>query len=312
MSREVKLIETITANLPTRADTLVGAGDDCAVIDQSPDQSLLLKTDAVVEGIHFQKNDPPDKVGHKALARALSDIAAMAGEPNSALITLGLPRDFDQKWVEMFYSGLNATAQAFDVAIVGGETVSSPERIFCSVALTGKVVRDKAVLRKNARVRDALFVTGDLGGSIDGKHLNFTPRVKEAQWMAEHFDLHAMIDLSDGLAGDLHHICKASGVGAEVWADFLPLSRAARMRARQGDTAKPAVAAAMTDGEDFELLFSIDPGDAVKLKDQWSKEFSETPISCIGKILEQPGIRLKDEQGIRPLTWHGYDHFQQS
>jgi thiamine-monophosphate kinase len=234
----------------------------------------------------------------------------MAGEPNSALITLGLPKDFDQQWIETFYSGLNATAQAFNVAIVGGETVSSPERIFCSVALTGKVAKDKAVLRKNARVGDALFVTGELGGSIDGRHLDFTPRVNEAQWMAEHFDLHAMIDLSDGLAGDLHHVCKASGVGAEVWTDYLPLSRAARIRAKEGDTAKPAVAAALTDGEDFELLFSIDPGDAVKLKDQWRKAFPETPISCIGKIMEQPGIQLKDEQGIRPLTWHGYDHFQ--
>lgn len=312
MSREVKLIESITSNLPTRPDTIVGAGDDCAVIDNGPDHSLLLKTDAVVEGVHFEKNDPADKVGHKALARALSDIAAMSGQPNSAVITLGLPRDFDQQWVETFYEGLNATALAFGVAIVGGETVSSPDRIFCSVALTGRVAKDKAVLRRNARVRDALFVTGELGGSIDGKHLDFTPRIKEAQWLAENFDLHAMIDLSDGLAGDLYQICKVSGVGAEVWADYLPLSQAARIRAKRGDAAKPAVAAAMTDGEDFELLIAIDPGDAVKLKDQWRETFPETPIGCIGKIMEQPGVRIKDEHGIRPLTSHGYDHFQQS
>ena len=100
MNREVNLIETITTKLPTRPDTLVGVGDDCAVIDNGPDHSILLKTDAIVEGVHFKKNDPADKVGHKALARALSDIAAMAGEPNSALITLGLPGDFDQQWVE--------------------------------------------------------------------------------------------------------------------------------------------------------------------------------------------------------------------
>jgi len=310
MNREVNLIETITAKLPTRPDTLVGVGDDCAVIDNGPDHSILLKTDAIVEGVHFKKNDPADKVGHKALARALSDIAAMAGEPNSALITLGLPGDFDQQWVETLYEGLNATARAYDVAIVGGETVSSPERIFCSVALTGKVGREQAVLRKNARVRDALFVTGELGGSIEGKHLDFTPRIKEAQWLAEHFVLHSMIDLSDGLAGDLQHICKASGVGAEVWTDYLPVSRVARLQAKQGDAAKPAVTAALTDGEDFELLFSIAPADAVKLKDQWREAFPETPISCIGKIMEQPGIHLKDEQGIRPLSWHGYDHFQ--
>ena len=312
MSREVKLIQTITADLPTRSDTLVGAGDDCAVIGNGKEYSLLLKTDAVVEGIHFQKSDPADKVGHKALARALSDIAAMAGEPNSAVITLGLPKDYDQGWVEKFYEGLNALAKSFEGAIVGGETVCSPDRIFCSVALTGKVANDKAVLRKNARVRDAIFVTGELGGSIEGKHLDFTPRIKEAKWLAKSFDLHAMIDLSDGLGGDLHCICQASGVGAELWSDYLPVSRAAKIRAKQGDAAKPAVVAAMTDGEDFELLFCINPADAVKLKDQWHELFPETPISCIGKIMEQPGVLLKDKQGVRPLTWHGYDHFQQS
>ncbi len=310
MSREVKLIETITAGLPTRNDTLVGAGDDCAVIDNGVEHSLLLKTDAVVEGIHFLKNDPAEKVGHKALARALSDIAAMAGNPNSAVITLGLPRDYDQAWVESFYDGLNELARTFEVAIVGGETVCSPDRIFCSVALTGKVTKDKAVLRKNARVRDAVFVTGDLGGSIDGKHLDFVPRIKEAQWLTKHFDIHAMIDLSDGLAGDLHRICEASAVGAEVWTDFLPISRAAKIRAKQGDAAKPALAAAMTDGEDFELLFCIDPANAVKLKDLWRETFPDLPITCIGKIMEQPGVRLKDDHGVRPLTWHGYDHFQ--
>ena len=310
MSREVKLIESIIANLPTRDDTLVGAGDDCAVIENGDEQSLLLKTDAVVEGINFKKSDLAGKVGRKALARALSDIAAMAGEPNSAVITLGLPKDYEPQWVESFYQGLNALALEFQVAVVGGETVCSPDRIFCSVALTGKVAKYKAILRKNARVRDALFVTGDLGGSIEGKHFDFIPRIKEAQWLARSFDLHAMIDLSDGLAGDLHRICQSSAVGAEVWSDYLPISRIAKLRAKQGDTAKPAMAAAMTDGEDFELLFCLDPADAVNLKDQWRKKFPETPLSCIGKIMEQPGVRLKNQHGISPLTWHGYDHFQ--
>jgi len=310
MSREVKLIEAITANLPQREDTVVGAGDDCAVVESDASKHMLLKTDAVVEGIHFESSHPAEKVGHKALARALSDIAAMGGTPHSAVVTLGLPKSFDQQWVLDFYQGLNALATRFQVAVVGGETVCSPGAIVCSVALTGTVAPGKAILRSTARVRDGLFVTGDLGGSIAGKHLEFTPRIKEAQWLAEHFDIHAMIDLSDGLAGDLQRICSASGVGAEVWSDYLPISRAARLRAKDGDTAKPSVAAAMTDGEDFELLLCLDPSEAVRLKDAWRETFPETTITCIGKIIEQPDVILKDQQGSRPIQWHGYDHFQ--
>ena len=119
-----------------------------------------------------------------------------------------------------------------------------------------------------------------------------------------------MIDLSDGLAGDIQHICQSSGVGAELWGEYLPVSRAAKLRAKQGDTAKPAIAAAMTDGEDFELLFCVDPADAVSLKDKWREAFPDTPISCIGKIIEQSEVLFKDQSGIRPLKWHGYDHFQ--
>ncbi|MDA0749463.1 MAG: thiamine-phosphate kinase [Verrucomicrobia bacterium] len=310
MSREIKLIQSIIEKLPIREDTVVGAGDDCAVIDTPGDMQLLFKTDAIVEGIHFTGDHPPEKVGYKALARALSDVAAMGGSPNSAVITIGLPRDYDEAWVMGFYQGLNQLAQTFGVAVVGGETVCSPDRIFCSVALTGNVSRGKAVRRSTARVRDAVFVTGELGGSIDGKHLDFVPRIKEAAWLVKHFDVHAMIDLSDGLAGDIQHICRSSGVGAELWGAYLPVSRAAKLRARKGDTAKPAVAAAMTDGEDFELLFCVDPAEAVSLKDKWRQVFPDTPISCIGKIIEQPEVLFKDQNGIRPLRWHGYDHFQ--
>lgn len=310
MSREIKLIQSIIGKLPTRKDTIVGAGDDCAVIDAQGDAQLLLKTDAIVEGIHFTKDHPAEKVGHKALGRALSDVAAMGGRPNSAVVTIGLPKDYDEAWVAGFYEGLNQLAQSFDVAVVGGETVCSPDRIFCSVALTGEVAKGKAILRSNARVRDAVFVTGELGGSLDGKHLDFVPRIKEASWLVEHFDLHAMIDLSDGLAGDIQQICRSSGVGAELWGEYLPVSRAAKLRARKGDTAKPALAAAMTDGEDFELLFCLDPADAVPLKDKWREAFPDTPIRCIGKIIEQPEVLFKDQNGIRPLRWHGYDHFQ--
>src|SRR5205814_2468571 len=163
-----------------------------------PDKLLLFKTDAVVEGIHFTSETPPEKVGHKALARCLSDIAAMGGEPSSAVVTIGLPTKFDAAFVEKIYSGMSALAEKFGVAIVGGETTTNPERIFISVALIGFAGRERIVLRSGAKVGDALFVTGELGGSLAGKHLDFEPRVAEGRWLGENFSIHAMIDLSDG------------------------------------------------------------------------------------------------------------------
>src|SRR5262249_13237638 len=146
----------------------------------------------------------------------LSDIAAMAGTPTAALITIGLPRKFDAAHVARIYDGINAVARRFDVAIVGGETTTNPERIFISVALLGTVQRGKAILRSGAKAGDALFVTGQLGGSLLGRHLEAEPRLTEARWLADHFKVHAMLDISDGLAGDLRHILNASHVGAEL------------------------------------------------------------------------------------------------
>src|SRR5207245_8036950 len=140
----------------------------------------------------------------------------MAGTPTAALVTLALPRDFDADFVERIYAGINALARRHEVAIVGGETTTNPERTLIAVALLGWVVRGKAVLRSGAQAGDAIFVTGELGGSLAAKHLEFEPRVVEARWLAEHFAVHAMLDVSDGLAGDLRHILKASQVGGEL------------------------------------------------------------------------------------------------
>jgi thiamine-monophosphate kinase len=307
---EFALIQRLTRSLPTNPSVVVGAGDDCAVLDVGmPDRLLLFKTDAVVEGVHFASDAPPEKIGHKALGRCLSDIAAMAGTPTAALITIGLARDFKPEMVEAIYTGMNALARRHQVAIVGGETTSSPERIFISVALLGWVPRGKGVLRSGAEAGDAIFVTGELGGSLAGKHLEFEPRLAEARWLAQHFSLHAMLDVSDGLAGDLRHILAASRVGAELLATSIPISREARLAAKAGSSAKPALLAALTDGEDFELLFTVACRDAVPLLDAWRKQFPKLPLACIGRIKAGEGVTIRDKHSVRPLTAHGYEHF---
>ena len=307
---EFEIIHRLTRNLPMNESVVAGAGDDCAVLDVGADGRLLLfKTDAVVEGIHFTNETAPEKIGRKALARCLSDIAAMAGTPTAALVTLALPRKFDVEFVEKIYAGLSALARQHGVAIVGGETTTNPEHMLISIALIGFVPRGKVLLRSGAKAGDAIFVTGELGGSLAGKHLDFEPRLAEARWLADNFSLHALMDVSDGLAGDLRHILKASGVGAELLKRAVPVSRAAKEISKRGDAAKPAFVAALTDGEDFELLFTVASKDAVPLLDAWKQEFPKLRLSCIGKIVAGQGIKLRDETGVRPLTAHGYDHF---
>ena len=307
---EFELIARLTRVLPTNESVVTGAGDDCAVLDLGlADKLVLFKTDAVVEGFHFTRETPPEKIGRKALARCLSDLAAMAGTPTAALVTIALPEKSDPEFVTKIYDGLNALAREHGVAIAGGETTTNPGRILISISLLGTVARGKQVLRSGAKAGDAIFVTGELGGSLADRHLDFEPRLAEARWLAGHFAIHAMIDLSDGLAGDLRHILGASGVGAELLKSAVPVSHAAKARAKTSSTAKPAFAAALTDGEDFELLFTVAGRDAVKLLDAWRKKFPKLKLSCIGKIVAGDGILIRDRSGSHKLNAHGYVHF---
>jgi len=152
-------------------------------------------------------------------------------------------------------------------------------------------------------------VSGTLGGSIAGRHLEFTPRLVEARWLVEHFAIHAMIDLSDGLAGDLRHLLQAAGVGAVLRKPSIPVSREAKARARANSTAKTGLLAALTDGEDFELLFTVAAGDAIRLLDGWKQQFPDSKLSCIGKIIAGEGIRLNDQHGSQLFHGDGYVHF---
>ena len=304
---ETELIQRLTQNLPADSSVLTGPGDDCAVLDWSGSK-LLFKTDAIVEGIHFERDTPPKTIGRKALARALSDIAAMSGTPTHALITLGVHAEMEPSLIEAVYQGLRDCAREHHVNIVGGETTSLSQ-LTLSISLIGRA--SKPILRTGSAVGDAIFVSGELGGSLAGHHLNFTPRLKEARWLSDQDIVHAMIDLSDGLATDLRHLL-SDQTGAELLTRALPIRRAAKERARDNPSGKTALLAALTDGEDYELLFTVSSKDAVPLLDGWKSAFPETPLHCIGKITDQPGIALRDDKGVKPLTLHGYDHLEQS
>jgi len=307
---EFELIAKLTQALPTNPSVVTGAGDDCAVLDLGvADKLFLFKTDAVVEGFHFTRETSPGKIGRKALARCLSDIAAMAGTPAAALATIALPPDFEPEFIQKIYDGMNALAREHGVAIVGGETTTNPGRILISISLIGSVPRGRQILRSGAKAGDAIFVTGELGGSLAERHLDFEPRLPEARWLAEHFSIHAMMDLSDGLGGDLQHMLKASGAGAELLKTAVPVSRAAKLKAKGGSATKPAFVAALTDGEDFELLFTVASKDAVKLLDAWKKKFPKLKLSCIGKIVAGDGILIRDKSGPHKFNAPGYTHF---
>ena len=185
---ETELIRLLTADLPVDDSVLIGAGDDCAVIRNGAN-SLLLKTDAIVEGVHFEKDVQPEAIGRKALARPLSDIAAMAGTPTHALITLGSKSDHDPGHLKAVYDGLNQCATEHGVNLVGGETTTLP-CLTLSIALLGTV--QNPILRTGSAVGDAIFVSGELGGSLAGHHLDFTPRLKEARWLSDQDIVHAI------------------------------------------------------------------------------------------------------------------------
>ena len=283
-----------------------GIGDDCAVLrGDNPRNYLLYTCDPVVEGIHYRPTDPPRKVGWKTMARNLSDIAAMGGVPRWAVVSIGLRRGTDARWVKQLYAGLQAAATAFGCQIVGGDTTHVRHEQFVVVALVGEVERSRVTLRSGAKVGDSILVTGTLGGSLRGKHLSFTPRIHEARWLVAQFPVHAMIDLSDGLSSDLHRLAEASarGIAFEIHAAEIPISRAARGN----------LSAALHDGEDFELLFTVDPRHVTALRQKWARRF-RTELTEVGRVVNSKHrVALIQRDGSRQLlTAAGYDHFAAS
>ncbi|MCX6993641.1 MAG: thiamine-phosphate kinase [Kiritimatiellaeota bacterium] len=305
---ELGMIQRLVRALPERADVVVGPGDDCAVVRPADDAryDYLLKSDPVIEGVHFTRSTPGAAVGHKALARVLSDIAAMGGEPLWALVNLVVPASTSVARVTGIYSGLSKLARHWRVAIVGGDVARGPcleAHVFC----VGRVPRGQAVLRGGARVGDYLFVTGTLGGSRHGKHLAFQPRLAEGRWLQSRRWATAMIDLSDGLATDLRHLIRQSRVGAELFLTSIPLASAIKKSASRQTVLRHA----FCDGEDYELLFTVLPANAAKLIRAWRKTF-KTPCAYIGRITDRRNvIECVDARGRKVrLKATGYEHFR--
>ena len=267
-----------------------GVGDDCAVLPPPrTGQQWLFKTDAIGESTHFTPDTAPTLIGRKALARCVSDIAAMGGSPVAAVVTLAAPRDLPVDRAAGIYAGLRRVARQWGVQLVGGETVRAP-RLLLSVALLGTVPSGRAISRSGARPGEVILVTGTLGGSRRGKHLRFTPRLAEGQWLARHARPTAMMDVSDGMATDLPRLCRASRCGWELDLDALPRTRGCD------------VASALTDGEDFELLLTLPVPVVPRVLKRWP---FRTPLTAIG-FTTAPAVCHPE------FRRHGYDAFRES
>lgn len=301
---EDRLLEQLLRGLPARREVIMGAGDDCAVVESGKRGLLqLLKTDCLVENIHFTKKIRPELVGWKAMARPLSDFAAMAGVPQFALVTLIVPGRKEVAWVKRLYRGIEKVASAFEVAVVGGETSNIKGPAVISVSVTGFVEKTRWVGRSGGKPGDELFVTGRLGGSLRGHHLKFVPRIAEARWLTKHFRVGAMIDLSDGLGTDLPRLACASGVGFEVDQAALPLNRGCTIRQ------------AISDGEDYELLFAVASKDSQSLLTCWPGQFPKIPLARIGRLNRKPARNAsRSDAGRSKIEARklpgGYIHFQ--
>ena len=293
---EFRFIDRIRKHIKLSGSVIKGIGDDAAVLKYTKDKYLLFTTDMLLEGKHFYKGSSAGLVGEKALSSNVSDIAAMGGIPKFAVISIGFPGSLNLKYADELYKGIRRVAGRFSVDLVGGDTVGSM-KIVINIALIGEVEKANLVLRSKAKEKDAIFVTGNIGGSIKLKHLNFTPRLKEARFLVKNFKINSMIDISDGLLADLGHILEESNKGAVIYEKTMPVSKDAA-----------GFDSAIRDGEDFELIFTLPERYVDRLENIWP---FKTRLSRIGQIRSvRKGLSLIRKNGksekIKPT---GFTHF---
>jgi thiamine-monophosphate kinase len=295
----------------------MGIGDDCAVLRTVPGRDSLVTTDFTLEGVHFRRElHPPESVGHRCVARGLSDIAAMGGEPDAVFLSLALPGNLTQSWVRRFVRSLVDLAKRHGAVLAGGDTAESPGGVFADIIVVGTVPRGKAILRSGARPGDRIFVSGKLGGSAAAvlkmrtkgtrkviprdyqRHFYPEPRIALGRVLREKHLASAMIDTSDGLSTDLAHICEESGVGAELNAALIPRSRVGKP-IREVD-----LELALHGGEDYELLFTAPAGKRVPVR------MGGVPLTQIGVITRGRTILVRSaERAAYRLLPRGWEHF---
>ncbi len=310
-AKELELIQRIRrAAAQGRQNPGHGIGDDCAVLTVPRGHEILVTTDFSLEGVHFRREwHPPDSVGHRCLARGLSDIAAMGGSPRAAFLSLALPHDLPQRWVDDFIRGFLKLAKRYSVTLAGGDTAQSPDGILADIIVVGAVPTGKAILRSGARVGDLIYVSGTLGASVatlqqlrSGKklrpsahprHFYPDPRIAVGQYLREKKLASSMIDTSDGLSTDLRHICDESNVGAVIEAAALPSL-----------PGEDGLQYAQHGGEDYELLFTAPPNRRVP------RQIAGTPVTQIGEITRKRQIKLETpDRKSHPLPAGGWQHF---
>ena len=300
--RENFLIEWLRTQTRDSDVLTLGIGDDAAVMSPQSSESVVT-TDLICEGTHFiTAQCTPQQIGRKAMAVNLSDIAAMAAIPKIAFVSVALPRDTNESFAELLMTAMIDLAREFDCEVAGGDTNVWGGGLAINVLIIGQTTRRGPLYRKNALAGDALLVTGDLGGSIAGKHFDFTPRISEALYLHQHYDLHACMDLSDGLAADVRKLGAASGCGAEMDASSIPISAAAEQLA---SPARSGLDRALGDGEDFELLFTASPEEAKRIV---ADQPLDVPITQVGTCLSASSFWLRQNGSRINLPVLGYEH----
>ncbi len=291
----------------------MGIGDDCAVLHMPAGQETLVTTDFSLEGIHFRREwHPAESVGHRCLARGLSDIAAMGGIPRVAFLSLALPAGLKQSWVDQFFDGFLKLADRYDVQLAGGDTAQSPTGIMADIVVVGSAPRSRAIPRSGARPGDGVYVTGSLGASEAAlrllfkgrklrpkdwpRHFHPEPRIEIGRYLREKKIASAMIDTSDGLSTDLAHICEESGVGAEIEERLIPRAIAGR--------SPVDITLALHGGEDYELLFAAPRTNKLPAK------IAGIAVTRVGVITKAPGMRLiGNDDRAEKLLPQGWEHF---
>jgi len=304
---EQQFIAWLRERLPAHPLLRLGPGDDAAVLRMAGVDECVITVDLLTDGVDFVLAEvDPRRVGRKALAVNLSDLAAMAARPLAAVIAVALPREGGRELAVQLYEGILPLAAAHDLAIAGGDTNSWDGPLVITGTLLGEVTARGPLRRKGAVAGDRIVVTGALGGSILGRHFEFEPRVNEALLLNDRYELHAGMDISDGLAIDLSRLVQESGVGAIVQTDRVPIHEDARRVANEQNDVRTPLEHALGDGEDFELLLAVPPGEAQRMLAQ---QPLGVPLADIGEFIAGAGLWQREADGpIRPLTPSGWEH----